>query len=382
VAVRHGVHWEYLIPITTVHMLACLALLPWCFSWSGLVIALVGTHVFGMGINLGYHRLLTHRSLKVPLWLERTLATIALCCLEDTPARWVATHRLHHVHSDEPEDPHTPRDGVSWSHAGWLFRRSPDRRTLSFLDKYARDILADRYFRFLERHPTSTLWIYLAHAAIFALAGLLVGRLAGGDWTHGVQLGVSWLVWGAFVRTVLVWHMTWSVNSLSHLFGYRTYDTGEDSRNNWLVALLAAGEGWHNNHHRFQSCTRNGFYWWEIDPTYYGLKMLSWTGLIWGLKPVPQSILDEGIHADHHASVAAAEAARAASAQSSHDYATLRRVVPVATAMAVATATASSANLPKKADGPAIRKDLSEEAHGLTPPPTTPPSAGSQAPAA
>jgi stearoyl-CoA desaturase (delta-9 desaturase) len=216
---------------------------------------------------------------KVPLWLERMLATIALCCLEDTPARWVATHRLHHVHSDKPEDPHTPRDGVSWSHVGWLFRRSPDRRTLSFLDKYARDILADRYFRFLERHPTSTLWIYLAHAAIFALAGLLVGRLVGGDWTHGVQLGVSWLVWGAFVRTVRVWHMTWSVNSMSHLFGYRTYDTGEDSRNNWFVALVAAGEGWHNNHHHDPASASVQHQWWEIDLTYYEILLLKRLGL-------------------------------------------------------------------------------------------------------
>ena len=274
-----SVHWEYLLPIVAVHALALFALLPWCFSWSGLVVALIGTHVFGMGINLGYHRLLTHRSLKVPLWLERTLATIALCCLEDTPARWVATHRLHHVHSDEPEDPHTPRDGASWSHIGWLFRRAPDRRTLSFLDKYARDILADRYFRFLERHPTVTLGIYIVHAAAFALVGLVVGRISGGDWAHGVQLGTSWLVWGAFVRTVLVWHMTWSVNSLSHLFGYQSYETGEDSRNNWLVALLAAGEGWHNNHHHDPASASVQHQWWEFDLTYLEIRLLKRLGL-------------------------------------------------------------------------------------------------------
>jgi len=273
------VHWEYLLPIVAVHALALFALLPWCFSWSGLVIALVGTHVFGMGINLGYHRLLTHRSLKVPVWLERTLATIALCCLEDTPARWVATHRLHHVYSDKPEDPHTPRDGASWSHVGWLFRRAPDRRTLSFLDKYARDILADRYFRFLERHPTSTLWIYMAHAAVFFLAGLVAGRIAGGGWSAGVQLGTSWLVWGAFVRTVLVWHMTWAVNSLSHLFGYQNYPTGEDSRNNWFVAMVAAGEGWHNNHHHDPASASLQHKWWEFDLTYYEILLLKRLGL-------------------------------------------------------------------------------------------------------
>ena len=186
IAVRGKIHWEYMVPITLVHGLACFALLPWCFSWSGLTLALIGTNFFGtLGINLCYHRLLAHRSLKVPRWLERTFATIAVCSMEDTPARWVATHRMHHMHSDETEDPHSPRDGVAWSHAGWLFRRAPGRRTLTFLEKYARDILADSYYRFLERRPTTVLYIYLAHAAAFGLVGFLVGRFTGGDWQHG-----------------------------------------------------------------------------------------------------------------------------------------------------------------------------------------------------
>ncbi|MFM8893588.1 MAG: fatty acid desaturase [Planctomycetia bacterium] len=112
-----GVHWEYLVPIAAVHLLACLAVMPWCFSWSGVVLAAIGTNFFGtLGINLCYHRLLSHRSFTVPRWLERGLTTIALCSLEDTPSRWVANHRLHHQHSDEEQDPHSPRDGVVWSH--------------------------------------------------------------------------------------------------------------------------------------------------------------------------------------------------------------------------------------------------------------------------
>ena len=125
-----GVHWEYLVPIAAVHLLACLAVVPWCFSWSGVILAAIGTNFFGtLGINLCYHRLLSHRSLTVPVWLERTLATIALCSLEDTPCRWVANHRLHHRHSDEEPDPHSPRDGVVWAHMGWLFERVPHRRS-------------------------------------------------------------------------------------------------------------------------------------------------------------------------------------------------------------------------------------------------------------
>ena len=276
----HGVHWEYLLPIAAVHALACLALLPWCFSWSGVALAVAGTNFFGtLGINLCYHRLLAHRSLAVPRWLERTLTTIALCSLEDTPARWVANHRLHHQHSDGPPDPHSPRDGVLWAHMGWLFERVPQRRSLAFLEKYSRDILADGYYRSLERHPWAVLAIYAAHAVAFAAVGLLVGRWSGGDWGHGLRLAASWVVWGVYVRTVLVWHITWSVNSLTHLFGYRTYETGEDSRNNWLVGLVAMGEGWHNNHHHDPSSASVQHAWWEVDVTYYLIRGLERLGL-------------------------------------------------------------------------------------------------------
>jgi len=277
---REGIHWEYVVPITTVHLLACLAFVPAVFSWSGLALAFVCAVAFGtLGINLCYHRLLAHRSLKVPRWLERSLATLAVCSLEDTPSRWVANHRLHHAHSDEAEDPHSPRRGIAWSHVGWLFRQAPERKTVAFFDRYARDILADRYFRFLERHPTSVVWIYAAHAAIFWGAGLAVGRWLGGDWQAAKAWGTWCLVWGVFVRTVLVWHITWSVNSLTHVFGYRTYATGEDSRNNWLVAILAMGEGWHNNHHHDPASASVQHRWWEIDATYGIIRVLEWAGL-------------------------------------------------------------------------------------------------------
>jgi stearoyl-CoA desaturase (delta-9 desaturase) len=274
------VHWEYLVPIATVHLVACLVCIPWFFSWSGLMLALFGTAVFGtLGINLCYHRLLAHRSFSVPQWLERALTTIALCSLEDTPARWVANHRLHHRHSDEAPDPHSPRDGIAWSHVGWLFRHVPDRKSLAFFDRYARDILADGYYRYLERHPAAILVIYLTHAAAYAVAGMLVGRWFGGSWSDGMQLAASWVVWGVFLRTVLVWHVTWSVNSLTHLFGYRTYATGEDSRNNWLIAVLAMGEGWHNNHHHDPASASVQHQWWEFDVTYYVILLLQRMGL-------------------------------------------------------------------------------------------------------
>ncbi len=275
----------YMIPILLMHLAAALAVVPWLFTWSGLAICLVGTHLFGMlGINIGYHRLLTHRSLAVPKWLERLFSTIALCSLQDTPVRWVSTHRLHHVHSDEPPDPHSPRDGVTWAHIGWIFRDPTDRQTFAFYDRYARDLLADPFYMYLEKRPLSAFGIYLVHLVLFGLAGLVMGFCWGGM-PEAVRVAASWLVWGGVVRTVLVWHMTWSVNSLSHLFGYRNYATGENSRNNWFVALIAAGEGWHNNHHHDPASASVQHRWWEIDITYYFIQLLAALGLAWNVVP-------------------------------------------------------------------------------------------------
>jgi stearoyl-CoA desaturase (Delta-9 desaturase) len=151
--------------------------------------------------------------------------------------------------------------------------------------------------------------------------------------------------------------------------GRRRFDTGDDSRNSFILALITLGEGWHNNHHRYQSSTRNGFYWWELDITYYGLKALSWTRLIWGLKPVPQSIMEEAARADHKASIAAAQRA----VHVHPEYSSLKKVMPAAAAIAVATASAAQATMPKKAEGPAMHKDVAEQVHEnarQTPPPT------------
>lgn len=279
-ATRQAIHWPYLIPIASVHALALLALLPSLFSWSGVALVPIGIQLFGtLGINLCYHRLLTHRSLEVPKWLEHLFVTLAVCCLEDTPVRWIATHRLHHNHSDEALDPHSPQEQFWWGHMGWLFRRNPSLRTLEFYNKYARDILCDPYYMYLEKRPFVVLYIYAAHALVFALLGMAVGWWWSGTWQGGVQLALSWLVWGVFVRTVLVWHITWSVNSLTHRFGYRTYVTDENSRNNWLVAMLAAGEGWHNNHHHDPASASVQHRWWEVDLTYYTIRLLAAVGL-------------------------------------------------------------------------------------------------------
>ncbi len=241
---------------------------------------LIGHHLFGMlGISLCYHRLLTHRSLVTPKWFERTLATLGVCCLQDTPARWVAIHRKHHQESDKQPDPHTPMAGFLWSHFGWLLYENRDHHSTSDCDRYAHDVLRDPYYRWLERGNNGLL-LYVVHAVVFFLVGLVSGLwFSGGDMMAGVQFGSSLFVWGVIVRTVFVWHGTWAVNSLTHLSGYRNYETREDSRNNWLVALLSHGEGWHNNHHAKPRCANNRHRWWEFDLTYQTIRLFCCLGL-------------------------------------------------------------------------------------------------------
>lgn len=282
-AVRPPVLWAYLIPIIALHTLALTALIPWLFSWTGVVIMIVGVYFFGaVGINIGYHRLLAHRSFQTTSWLERCFTLVGLACMQDTPARWVATHRMHHNHADGPGDPHSPLDDFFWSHIGWLFRRNPSVHNISVYQKYARDLLADPFYLFLEKRPAWAGWIYLAQVPLYFALGYLVGYASAGR-EAAFQMGASVLVWGLFVRTVFVWHITWSVNSLTHRFGYRNYATRENSRNNWLVALLSSGEGWHNNHHWDPASASLRHRWWELDAMYLIICCLERLGLVWNV---------------------------------------------------------------------------------------------------
>jgi stearoyl-CoA desaturase (delta-9 desaturase) len=273
------VYWHYAANLVLVHLFACLAFVPWFFSWTGAVLCLLGLYFFGtLGINLCLHRMLTHQSFRVPKWLEYTLATIANCCLEDSPARWVAIHRLHHQHSDEQADPHSPLVNLFWGHMGWIVVRSTQHDITYHYERYCRDILRDPYYFWCER-KLHWLWIYVAHAILFYFVGLGIGWAATGSIWGGVQFGASLLVWGVFLRTVLVWHITWSVNSFGHVFGYQNYPTGDSSRNNVLFALISNGDGWHNNHHAHPRCAAHGHKWWEFDVTWITVRILQRLGL-------------------------------------------------------------------------------------------------------
>ncbi|MEZ6094100.1 MAG: fatty acid desaturase [Pirellulaceae bacterium] len=272
-------YWHYIFSIVLVHAVACLAMASYFFSWTGVIAFVAGLYFFNtLGINLAYHRLLTHQGMIVPKWLEYVLVTLGVCCLQDSPARWVAIHRMHHQHSDEEDDPHSPLAGFLWSHFGWLFVRNRNHDVVIHYERYVRDLLRDPYYFLLEKNLI-WMWIYVVQVAVYLIAGFGIGMLAFGDSPRALQFALSVTVWGVFVRTVVAWHITWAVNSASHVWGYQSYQTGDSSRNNWFVALVSNGEGWHNNHHADQRSAAHGHRWWEFDVTYITIWFLERVGL-------------------------------------------------------------------------------------------------------
>lgn len=269
----------YAITIAVVHLLGFLALWPYLFSWCGVIACILGIHLFGQGITIGYHRLLTHRSFKCPKWVERCFAILGICSMQDTPARWVSVHRQHHVHSDEIPDPHSPRVTFFWSHMGWLMFINRQTYSISGLEKFAKDLLRDPFYMRLETNPFAQFVYILGQVPVYFALGFGLSFCFSSELPAAVQLGASMVQWGVIMRVIAVWHITWSVNSLSHMFGYTNYKTGEDSRNNWFVAMLTVGEGWHNNHHEDPSAASVQHRWWEIDISYYEIKLLEKLGL-------------------------------------------------------------------------------------------------------
>ena len=272
--------WTYVGVLTVVHLVALGVFVPYLFTWSGLVLGILGHFTFGMlGITIGYHRLLTHRGFTCPKWLEHTLAVFGMCNLQDSPARWVAIHRMHHQHSDNQPDPHSPLASFLWGHVGWVVCRHKDLDRTSHYERYVRDLLRDPFYLKLERRQ-GWFFVYVGHAILISLAGAATGYLvSGGNAGEALRYYLSWTVWAVAARTVFVLHGTWAVNSVSHVFGYRNYETRDNSRNNWLVALLSHGEGWHNNHHASPRAAAHGHRWWEFDMSWWVIRGLEKVGL-------------------------------------------------------------------------------------------------------
>jgi stearoyl-CoA desaturase (delta-9 desaturase) len=268
--VKHYLHAQAW-PFWVAHLGAIYGIYLLGFSWSGLALA-IGLYYARMFFVTGvYHRYFSHRAYKTSRAFQALIAFLGGMSVQKGALWWAANHRHHHKYSDMPNDLHSPREqGLLWSHVGWIVSREYNDTDYSQIKDFA-------------KYP-ELVWLNKFHFVPVAIYAAVLYA----------TLGLWGFVWGFLVSTVLLWHGTFTINSLSHVFGNRRFETTDDSRNNWFLAMLTMGEGWHNNHHHYQSTANQGFYWWEIDPSYYILKALSWVGLVWDLRTPPQRVLDEG----------------------------------------------------------------------------------------
>jgi stearoyl-CoA desaturase (delta-9 desaturase) len=260
---RQGLNFFTSLVLVVLHVGAVAAL--FCFTWQRLAVAAALYYVcVGLGISMGYHRLHTHRSYRVPLWMEYFFATCGALTLEGGPLFWVATHRIHHQNSDQPGDPHSPRDGAFWSHVGWILFGETNHNNTRMMAKYAPDLAKHSFYIWLNNYH----WV-----PILVLTGIL----------YAIG-GLPLVLWGNCLRIVAGLHATWLVNSATHMWGARRFATRDDSRNNWWVALISFGEGWHNNHHAHPTSARHGLAWYEFDPSWLLIKVLKVFGVASAIK--------------------------------------------------------------------------------------------------
>lgn len=269
-------HWTSYIRATTVlfwavHVTAVVGVIHLGLSWSGLALAVAAYFIRMFVVTAAYHRYFSHRAFKTSRLFQFILALGAQSAAQKGVIWWASHHRHHHKHSDKEKDVHSAKlKGFWYSHVGWILRpewNETDTSLVSDLNRFPE-------LRFLN-HPA----VAMLPTVALAVATLLIGGM------HG-------LVWGFFVSTVLLWHGCFSINSLSHLFGQKRYATGDESRNNFWLALITTGEGWHNNHHHYQSSANQGFRWWELDVTYYMLRLMAAVGLVWDLRRPPRDVVE------------------------------------------------------------------------------------------
>ncbi|MBI3255840.1 MAG: acyl-CoA desaturase [Candidatus Andersenbacteria bacterium] len=243
------------------------------WSWEGFLLLMLLYPLTALGVTIGFHRYLTHGGFKTYRCVRWVLAVIGMLSGEGPPIYWVSTHRKHHQFSDIAGDPHSPTlEGFWHAHVLWLLAFARSKEFSEMFIKFVPDLLRERFMLFLNR---SYLWWHLGLLAILAGSGFLYG---------GWYYLCSFIAYGFFARMVVVLNVTWAVNSFSHMWGYRLYETADDSRNNWLVALLAYGEGWHNNHHAHPSLARHGHRWWEVDTSYWIIRVMQFLHIVWDVK--------------------------------------------------------------------------------------------------
>jgi stearoyl-CoA desaturase (delta-9 desaturase) len=263
-------HFQYLhsVPFFAMHLLVLgVFLFPFSWKWVALCAVMYAVRMFG--VTAGYHRYFSHRTYKLGRVSQFLMAWLAESSIQKGVLWWAAHHRHHHRYSDQAEDLHSPvRDGFWWSHVGWILS---DRYMETRLDQI-QDFAKFPELRWLNRY-------HLLPGIALGVSIFLIG-------------GWAAFFWGFVLSTVLLWHGTFTINSLSHVFGKPRYETTDTSKNNGILAVVTLGEGWHNNHHAYQYSTCQGFYWWEVDPTYYTLKALSWIGVVKGIRRPPLEQLE------------------------------------------------------------------------------------------
>jgi len=255
------------------HVGAVAALLPGFWSWQALAVLAVLYWMTVLGVTLGLHRLLAHRSFVAPRWLERLLVLMGTLACQSGPIEWVGLHRHHHKFSDQPTDHHDAGRGLWWAHSAWMLHEIP---ALSHVERLTGDLRRDGLYRWLDR------WFLLLQLPLGAALYTL------GQWAQVPGGGLALVLWGIPLRLVLVYHVTWLVNSATHAFGYRNFDCPDLSRNCWWVAILSFGEGWHNNHHAYPHSARHGLRWFEFDITWQHIKVLRALGLAQRIRLAPQ----------------------------------------------------------------------------------------------
>ncbi|MDA7518220.1 acyl-CoA desaturase [bacterium] len=278
------INWERTLPFILLH-LGCLAVFWVGFSWVAASAAAFLYLIRMFAITGFYHRYFSHRTYKTSRIVQFLFALLGNSSMQRGPLWWAATHRHHHKHSDEEVDAHSPvQHGFVWSHIGWLTSAKnfpTNYKSIPDLKKFPELVFLNRFDQIVP----------LVYGLIMLGIGAILETFVPGA---NVTMG-QFFVWTFFISTTVLLHATLFINSLAHVWGKRRYETSDDSRNSLILAILTLGEGWHNNHHRYPNSVRQGFRVWEIDVTYYGLKVLSWFGLIWDLKPVPKRIKEEGL---------------------------------------------------------------------------------------
>lgn len=278
--VENKIDWVRAIPFILIN-LSCLFAFVVGFSWVALITAVVVCYVRVFALTGFYHRYFSHRAYKTNRFWQFIFAILGASAIQRGPLWWASHHRKHHAIADESNDVHSPmHHGFWWSHMGWFLSRQNyfyDSKNISDLTKYPELVFLDRYDILV---PT------LLGFSMFAF-GMVLNYFVPSLHTNGAQM----LVWGFSISTIMLYHITFCVNSMAHKFGKQSYQTKDNSRNNWFLAILTFGEGWHNNHHHYPASARQGFYFWQIDITYYVLLLFKKLGIIWDVKVVPEQVL-------------------------------------------------------------------------------------------